>query len=73
MIYGLKAKVDKKDYKKLTSKNYEQLPEIKKKKEDAQKKAEVAERMKTKKAYEQVTCFYSNFLYHSIDYIEIES
>ncbi|KAL4510047.1 hypothetical protein ABPG72_010240 [Tetrahymena utriculariae] len=53
LIYGLKAKVDKKDYKKLTMKNYELLPEIKKKKEEEKKRQEMAERIKHKKEYEQ--------------------
>ena len=44
LINGKKAKVSQADMKKLTSKNYENLPEIKKKKEEKIKKEQEAER-----------------------------
>ena len=37
---GKKHDVDKKEMKKLTNKNYEQLPEVKKKREEERKKEE---------------------------------
>ena len=43
---GEKVEVSKKDMLKLTIKNYEQLPEVRKKKEDEKKKEEMRERMK---------------------------
>jgi hypothetical protein len=43
---GDKVEVSKKDMLKLTNKNYEQLPEVRKKKEDQKKKEEMRERMK---------------------------
>jgi hypothetical protein len=43
---GGKVEVSKKDMLKLTSKNYELLPEVKKKKEDEKKKEELKERMR---------------------------
>jgi len=43
---GEKAEVNKKEMLKLTTKNYELLPEVKKKKEDERKKEELKERMK---------------------------
>ena len=43
---GEKVEVSKKDMLKLTNKNYEQLPEVRKKKEDEKKKEEMRERMK---------------------------
>jgi hypothetical protein len=43
---GVKIEVSKKDMLKLTNKNYEQLPEVRKKKEDEKKKEEMRERMK---------------------------
>ena len=42
---GEKAGVDKKEMLKLTSKNYELLPEVRKKKEEEMKKAQMKERM----------------------------
>ena len=39
-------KISKKDMLKLTTKNYELLPEVKKKKEEERKKEELRERMK---------------------------
>lgn len=41
---GQKAQVDLKEMKKLSSKNYENLPEIKKKKEEEKKKEEYKKR-----------------------------
>jgi ALMS motif len=43
---GEKAEVSKRDMLKLTLKNYEQLPEVRKKKEADKKKEEIKERMK---------------------------
>lgn len=43
---GEKHEVNKKDMLKLTSKNYELLPEVKKKKEDERKKEELKDRMR---------------------------
>lgn len=43
---GEKIQVNKQDMLKLTSKNYELLPEVKKKKEEDKKKEELKERMK---------------------------
>ena len=50
---GEKADVNKKDMLKLTSKNYELLPEVKKKKEDERKKEELKERMRQVKDLEK--------------------
>lgn len=54
LIYGLKAKVDKREYEKLSSKNYAQLPEVVQRRVDEKKKLEQAERMRLKKEFEQV-------------------
>ena len=43
---GQKVEVNKKDMLKLTSKNYDLLPEVKKKREEEKKKGELKERMK---------------------------
>ena len=43
---GEKTEVSKKEMLKLTSKNYELLPEVKKKKEEERKKEELRDRMK---------------------------
>ena len=43
---GEKPEISKKDMLKLTTKNYELLPEVKKKKEDERKKEELKDRMK---------------------------
>ena len=43
---GERAEVDKKAMRQLTSKNYELLPEVKKKKEEDAKKEQFRERMK---------------------------
>ena len=43
---GEKPEINKKDMLKLTSKNYELLPEVQKKKEQEKKKQEFKERMK---------------------------
>jgi len=43
---GEKAEVSKKEMLKLTSKNYELLPEVRKKKEEERKKEEMKERMR---------------------------
>jgi ALMS motif len=43
---GEKVEVSKKDMLRLTNKNYEQLPEVRKKKEEEKKKEEMRERMK---------------------------
>jgi len=50
---GEKAEVSKKDMLKLTAKNYEQLPEVKKKREADKKKEEMKERMKQVKELEK--------------------
>jgi len=50
---GQKAEVNKKDMLKLTNKNYEMLPEVRKKKDDERKKEELKERMKQVKALEK--------------------
>jgi hypothetical protein len=50
---GEKAEISKKDMLKLTTKNYELLPEVKKKKEDEKKKEELKERMKQVKELEK--------------------
>jgi ALMS motif len=43
---GEKGEVSKKDMLKLTSKNYELLPEVKKRKEQEKKKEDMKERMR---------------------------
>jgi hypothetical protein len=43
---GQKAEVSKKEMLKLTSKNYELLPEVRKKKEEEKKKEDMKERMR---------------------------
>ena len=48
---GQKASGDKKARKRLTSKNYEKLPEIRKKKEDAKKQEELAAKKQRAAAY----------------------
>jgi len=50
---GEKAEVSKKDMLKLTNKNYELLPEVKKKKKEEKKKEELKERMKQVKEIEK--------------------
>ncbi|KAL4471674.1 hypothetical protein ABPG74_008567 [Tetrahymena malaccensis] len=50
---GTKAKVDKKEYLKLTNKNYEMLPEVKKRKEEEQKKEEYKRRQESVKKLQQ--------------------
>jgi len=41
---GKRTTVDKKEMKKLTTRNYENLPEIKKRKDEEKKRQELAER-----------------------------
>lgn len=53
MAKGEKAEVSKKDMLKLTNKNYELLPEVKKKKKEEKKKEELKERMKQVKEIEK--------------------
>ena len=50
---GERAEVDKKSMRQLTSKNYELLPEVKKKKEEDAKKEQFKERMKQVKELEE--------------------
>ena len=50
---GEKTEVSKKDMLKLTSKNYELLPEVKKKKEEERKTEELRDRMKQVKELEK--------------------
>ena len=50
---GEKVEVNKKDMLKLTSKNYELLPEVRKKKEQEMKKEEMKARMKQVKELEK--------------------
>jgi hypothetical protein len=50
---GEKVEVSKKDMLKLTSKNYEMLPEVRKKKEEERKKEELKERMRQVKELER--------------------
>ena len=50
---GEKAEVSKKDMLKLTNKNYEMLPEVRKKKEEEKKKEEMKERMRQVKELEK--------------------
>ncbi|KAL4511905.1 hypothetical protein ABPG72_012750 [Tetrahymena utriculariae] len=50
---GTKAKVDKKEYLKLTNKNYEMLPEVKKRKEEEQKREEYKRRQESVKKLQQ--------------------
>ncbi|CDW85272.1 ribosomal protein l18a [Stylonychia lemnae] len=50
---GEKAEISKKDMLKLTTKNYELLPEVKKKKEEEKKKEELKERMRQVKELEK--------------------
>ena len=50
---GEKAEVSKKEMLKLTSKNYEQLPEVRKKREEERKKEEMRERLKQVKELEK--------------------
>ena len=49
---GEKIQVSKKDMLKLTSKNYDQLPEVQKQKEERRKREEFKERMKQVKELE---------------------
>lgn len=44
LAMGKKVQVDKKEMKKLTNKNFQNLPEIKKKREEEKKRQELAER-----------------------------
>lgn len=48
---GQKAQVDMKEMKKITNKNYENLPEIKKKKEEEKKREELKQRQQMVKKY----------------------
>ncbi|CAG9334384.1 unnamed protein product [Blepharisma stoltei] len=50
---GQKVKVNKRDMKKLTEKNYELLPEVKKRKEEEKKKQEQAERRQRAREFEK--------------------
>jgi hypothetical protein len=50
---GEKVEIGKKDMLKLTSKNYNLLPEVKKKKEEERKKQELKDRMKQVKELEK--------------------
>ena len=50
---GEKVEMSKKEMLKLNSKNYDNLPEVKKKREDERKKEEQRERMKQIKALEK--------------------
>jgi len=50
---GTRAEVNKKDMYKLTHKNYDQLPEVKKKKEEDEKKEQFKNRMKQVKELEE--------------------
>jgi ALMS motif len=50
---GEKAEMSKKEMLKLTGKNYEQLPEVRKKREEERKKEEQRERIKQIKALEK--------------------
>jgi len=50
---GEKAEVSKKEMLKLTNKNYEMLPEVRKKREEERKKEEMKERMKQVKVLEK--------------------
>ena len=50
---GERAEVDKKQMYKLTNKNYELLPEVKKKKEEEAKKEQFKNRMKQVKELEE--------------------
>lgn len=49
LINGVKHKVDEKEMKALTSKNYNELPEVRQKKEELRKKEEFSRRMQMKK------------------------
>ena len=53
MSTGLKLEITKKDMIKLTSKNYEQLPEIKRKKYEESKKEDLMKRIATVKDLEK--------------------
>lgn len=50
---GQKGPIDKKAMKKLTNKNYEKLPEVKKKKEDAKKAEEYREKQEKAKQFQK--------------------
>ena len=50
---GTKADVSKKDMLKLTNKNYENLPEVKRKKEEDRKKEELRQRMANARALDK--------------------
>ena len=50
---GEKSEITKKDMLKLTSKNYDLLPEVKKKREEEKKKEELKDRMKQVKELEK--------------------
>lgn len=50
---GEKPEINKKDMLKLTSKNYELLPEVKRKKEEEKKKEELRQRMRQVKELER--------------------
>lgn len=51
---GEKPKISKKEMHELTKKNYEMLPEVKKRKEEERKKQEVKERIQKSKEFEKV-------------------
>lgn len=51
LAMGQRAQLDQKEIKKLASKNYENLPEIKKKKEEEKKKEEYKQRQQQVKKY----------------------
>jgi hypothetical protein len=53
LAHGQKAEVQKKDMLKLTSKNYENLPEVKRKREEEKKREEAKKRQESVKRLEQ--------------------
>jgi hypothetical protein len=51
LINGVKHKIDEKEMKALTSKNYQELPEVRQKREEIRKKEEFSRRMQMKKEF----------------------
>ena len=56
---GQKAKIDKKDMLALTTKNYNLLPEIQKKKNEVDKKGLIKERLRKVKEMDMVIFFFA--------------
>ena len=53
LINGTKGPIDKKEMRALTQKNYDQLPEVKQRKEEMKKREELEKRMQQKREYDK--------------------